>query len=37
MPEECGTVLPGFKEDEELPKDFIHQIGYGFGKTKSKE
>jgi len=35
IPEKSGTIPLGFKGDEEIPKDFLHQIGFGFKKKKS--
>ncbi|MCW5516668.1 sterol desaturase family protein [Muriicola sp. Z0-33] len=37
IPEDSGTIPLGFKGDEEIPKDFLHQLGYGFRKTKSSD
>ncbi|MGB5553717.1 MAG: sterol desaturase family protein [Flavobacteriaceae bacterium] len=37
IPEDSGDVPLGFPGDEDVPKDFIHQLGYGFGSSKQKE
>ena len=34
IPEDRGTNLLGFEKDEEFPKTFWKQIGYGFFKSK---
>ena len=34
IPEDSGTIVIGFKGDEEFPKDFVGQNLYGFGKKK---
>ncbi|NQY05135.1 MAG: sterol desaturase family protein [Flavobacteriaceae bacterium] len=34
IPEDSGTILLGFEKDEEFPKTFWKQIGYGFFKSK---
>lgn len=36
IPEDSGTIPLGFAGDEEIPEDFLGQIGYGFSKPKSK-
>ena len=37
IPEDSGTLLLGFKGDEEVPTSFWKQISFGFGKTKPKD
>lgn len=37
IPEEGGNIRLGFPGDEDFPKDFIHQLGFGFVKSKEKE
>lgn len=34
IPEDSGTILLGFKDDDKFPKDFLRQNIYGFGKQK---
>ena len=34
IPEDSGTIVIGFKGDDEFPKDFVGQNLYGFGKKK---
>lgn len=37
IPEDSGKIPLGFPGDEKVPKDFLHQIGYGFKNTKSTD
>ncbi|AXT51062.1 sterol desaturase family protein [Aquimarina sp. BL5] len=34
IPEDSGTIEIGFPGDEKIPKSFLGQLTYGFGKTK---
>lgn len=36
IPEESGTILLGFKGDEEIPKGFFRQLRYGFKKRSTR-
>jgi sterol desaturase/sphingolipid hydroxylase (fatty acid hydroxylase superfamily) len=35
IPEDSGTIPLGFPGDQEIPKNFLGQIGYGFRKKRS--
>ncbi|MFD2566274.1 sterol desaturase family protein [Pseudotenacibaculum haliotis] len=35
IPEDSGTILLGFEDDDKFPKDFLRQNIYGFGKQKN--
>ncbi len=35
IPDEDGTIELGFPDDENFPKDFMHQNMYGFGSSKN--
>lgn len=37
IPEDSGKTPLGFPGDENVPKDFLKQLTFGFGRTKSKE
>lgn len=37
VPEDSGEIKLGYKGDEDMPKNFLGQITYGFKSTKSKK
>ena len=37
IPEDSGTIALGYPGDKHMPKGFLGQLFYGFGKPKSKK
>ena len=37
IPEDSGNIRLGFPGDEDFPEDFMHQLGFGFVRSKEKE